>query len=286
METRAARPVGQAGVRGRRRRAASCAICDRARRAGGRLRHPAQHRPRHPAVRRAGARDRAAATARPADRQGDLARPRRRTTRSTRRPDCETRVYSKTLPDGLRRRGSGVGAAQGAGRLGRGAGQQQRAGAGDGQLPDVRQPLDGSGISGTKYKQLFPSTNPDGTKIDPDQSILVNRAVQGNYNLGSTIKPFVAWSAMHAGIIKPERRLHRRGHVHAHHRSTRDDCQDKGGIVRCDVQERHQQAHGKPSSTARSRRETRWRSSPTRSSTASASSSASQRGPARCSRTC
>ena len=60
-----------------------------------------------------------------------------------------------------------------------------------------------AGITGTKYKELFPSKNPDGTKIDPDQSILVNRAVQGNYNLGSTIKPFVAWSAMHAGLITP-----------------------------------------------------------------------------------
>ena len=31
--------------------------------------------------------------------------------------------------------------------------------------------------------------------------MLVNRAVQGRYNLGSTIKPFVAWSAMHSGVI-------------------------------------------------------------------------------------
>mgnify|MGYP003336792146 CR=1 FL=1 len=53
-----------------------------------------------------------------------------------------------------------------------------------------------AGVGGAKYKQIFPATNPDGTKISPDESILVNRAVQGNYNLGSTIKPFVAWSAM------------------------------------------------------------------------------------------
>jgi penicillin-binding protein 2 len=32
---------------------------------------------------------------------------------------------------------------------------------------------------------------------------LVNRAVQGRYNLGSTFKPFVAWSAMHSGVIGP-----------------------------------------------------------------------------------
>src|SRR5690606_10462276 len=36
---------------------------------------------------------------------------------------------------------------------------------------------------------------------DPDRSILVNRAVQGRYNIGSTIKPFIAWSAMHSGLI-------------------------------------------------------------------------------------
>jgi len=54
-----------------------------------------------------------------------------------------------------------------------------------------------AGISKEKFDQLFPPSE------DPDQSILVNRAVQGRYNIGSTIKPFVAWSAMHSGVIKP-----------------------------------------------------------------------------------
>ena len=53
----------------------------------------------------------------------------------------------------------------------------------------------GSGITGDKYQQLFPKTK------NPDQSILVNRAIQGRYNLGSTIKPFIAWSAMHSGLL-------------------------------------------------------------------------------------
>jgi penicillin-binding protein 2 len=61
-----------------------------------------------------------------------------------------------------------------------------------------------AGIGGAKYKQIFPATNPDGTKISPDESILVNRAVQGNYNLGSTIKPFIAWAAMHNGLLKAD----------------------------------------------------------------------------------
>jgi penicillin-binding protein 2 len=61
-----------------------------------------------------------------------------------------------------------------------------------------------SGIDGTKYKQLFPAVkDPVTGQVDPDQSILVNRALQGRYNLGSTIKPFVSWSAMHSGIIGP-----------------------------------------------------------------------------------
>jgi penicillin-binding protein 2 len=52
-----------------------------------------------------------------------------------------------------------------------------------------------AGISKQKLDQLFPKSN------DPDRSILVNRAVQGRYNIGSTIKPFIAWSAMHSGLI-------------------------------------------------------------------------------------
>jgi penicillin-binding protein 2 len=52
-----------------------------------------------------------------------------------------------------------------------------------------------AGVSSEKLEQLFPPTD------DPDRSILVNRAVQGRYNIGSTIKPFIAWSAMHSDLI-------------------------------------------------------------------------------------
>lgn len=51
------------------------------------------------------------------------------------------------------------------------------------------------GISREKFNQLFPESD------DPDQSILVNHAVSGRYNIGSTIKPFIAWSAMHSGLL-------------------------------------------------------------------------------------
>ncbi len=51
------------------------------------------------------------------------------------------------------------------------------------------------GLSGAKFKVLFPETK------DPDKSILVNRAIQGQYNLGSTFKPFVAYSAVMSGVL-------------------------------------------------------------------------------------
>ena len=56
-------------------------------------------------------------------------------------------------------------------------------------------------ISGTKFREIFPSQKPDGSPIDPDESILVNRGVQGRYNLGSTFKPFVAHAALATGLI-------------------------------------------------------------------------------------
>lgn len=59
-------------------------------------------------------------------------------------------------------------------------------------------------LTGTKFREIFPSTKPDGSPIDPDESILVNRAIQGRYNLGSTFKPFTAYAALNTGLITPE----------------------------------------------------------------------------------
>lgn len=52
-----------------------------------------------------------------------------------------------------------------------------------------------AGISSEKFGQLFPKTD------DPDQSILVNRAISGRYNLGSSFKPFVAYAALNTGQL-------------------------------------------------------------------------------------
>ncbi len=57
-----------------------------------------------------------------------------------------------------------------------------------------------AGITSEKFKQLFPNTK------DPDQAIMVNRAVSGRYNLGSTFKPFTAFAALLTGQIADPKR--------------------------------------------------------------------------------
>ena len=57
-----------------------------------------------------------------------------------------------------------------------------------------------SDLGGGKFEEVFPSTDENGDPIDPDESILVNRAIQGRYNLGSTFKPFTAYAALNTGL--------------------------------------------------------------------------------------
>ena len=58
-----------------------------------------------------------------------------------------------------------------------------------------------SDLGGGKFEEIFPSVDENGDPIDPDESILVNRAIQGRYNLGSTFKPFTAFAALDTGLI-------------------------------------------------------------------------------------
>jgi len=63
-----------------------------------------------------------------------------------------------------------------------------------------------SDLGGGKFEEIFPSVDPNGDPIDPDESILVNRAIQGRYNLGSTFKPFVAFAALDTGLMTTDER--------------------------------------------------------------------------------
>lgn len=53
----------------------------------------------------------------------------------------------------------------------------------------------GSGVSRNKFAQIFPQAD------DPDLSILVNRALSGRYNIGSSFKPFIAYAALNTGQL-------------------------------------------------------------------------------------
>ena len=71
------------------------------------------------------------------------------------------------------------------------------------------------------------------TPIDPDQSILVNRAVQGRYNLGSTFKPFTAFAALNTGLMSAGDYYHDNGtYTLTASRSTTTDV--SAGLVRCE----------------------------------------------------
>lgn len=90
-----------------------------------------------------------------------------------------------------------------------------------------------AGLSSAKFSQIFPTKNPDGSKADPDLSILVNRAVQGRYNLGSTFKPFTAFAALNTGLLGPGDYYEDRGTYRLSSESVDlDRC--KLGLIRCE----------------------------------------------------
>jgi penicillin-binding protein 2 len=85
-------------------------------------------------------------------------------------------------------------------------------------------------LSGGKFEELFPAVDDNGEPIDPDESILVNRAIQGRYNLGSTFKPFTAYAALNTGLLST-------GDYYTDTGSYRMDSVDESrcnaGLVRC-----------------------------------------------------
>ena len=145
----------------------------------------------------------------------------------------KTRVFASSKEFGRPSSDPVQGARRGGGRRG----LQHRPDRGDGQLPDVRQPLAGVGDQRRRStSQLFPETD------DPDKSILVNRAIQGQYNMGSSIKPFVAVAAIDAGIITPTSDYNDQG-IYTLESIDPKICQNNGGTVRCHVQERDRNKH-------------------------------------------
>ena len=85
-------------------------------------------------------------------------------------------------------------------------------------------------LSGGKFDELFPSVDENGDPIDPDESILVNRAIQGRYNLGSTFKPFVAFAALDTGLMTTNEYYQDRG-TYKMESVPADQC--ASGEIRC-----------------------------------------------------
>jgi penicillin-binding protein 2 len=94
-----------------------------------------------------------------------------------------------------------------------------------------------------KFEQLFPAVDENGDPIDPDESILVNRAIQGRYNLGSTFKPFTAYAALDTGLLSVDDYYQDEGSYKME--SVADDkC--SSGLVRCVYKNATCSGTGKP----------------------------------------
>ncbi|MGI9644293.1 MAG: penicillin-binding transpeptidase domain-containing protein [Ilumatobacteraceae bacterium] len=87
-----------------------------------------------------------------------------------------------------------------------------------------------SDLGGGKFEEIFPSVDENGDPIDPDESILVNRAIQGRYNLGSTFKPFTAYAALNTGLLSTNDYYTDRG---TYRMTSVEDYLCDSGLVRC-----------------------------------------------------
>ncbi len=87
-----------------------------------------------------------------------------------------------------------------------------------------------SDLGDGKFEDLFDVTDPETGRADPDRSTLVNRAIQGRYNLGSTFKPFVAYAALSTGFMDVNDIYTDQG---TYRMQTVEDWKCESGLVRC-----------------------------------------------------
>jgi penicillin-binding protein 2 len=87
-----------------------------------------------------------------------------------------------------------------------------------------------SDLGDGKFEEIFPSVDENGEPIDPDESILVNRAIQGRYTLGATFKPFSAFAALDTGLMTVNDYFKDEG-VYKMESVEDDKC--SSGLVRC-----------------------------------------------------
>ncbi|NND73512.1 MAG: hypothetical protein HKN44_00750 [Ilumatobacter sp.] len=87
-----------------------------------------------------------------------------------------------------------------------------------------------SDLSGGKFEQIFDATDPATGKVDPDRSTLVNRAIQGRYNLGSTFKPFTAYAALSTDLMDTNDYYVDQG---TYRMVSVDEGKCESGLVRC-----------------------------------------------------
>ena len=169
-----------------------------------------------------------------------------------------------------------TGGLQGAGRLGDGDGPAHRPDPRHGELPDVRQPL----VQRRRRRRQVRGALPARARTPiPTTSVLTNRAIQGQYNLGSTFKPFTAYSALATGLLGPDDHYNDTGTYELTEQSViADDRCAEARAVRVPQRDLRRSTTG-PACTGRSTRRPRSPCRATPSSTSSARSSTSPPAP-------
>jgi penicillin-binding protein 2 len=82
-------------------------------------------------------------------------------------------------------------------------------------------------VGGDKFEELFPQ----GEGADPDEAVLTNRAIQGQYNLGSSFKPFTAYAALATGLLGPDTIYNDTGTYELTERSVSAEARAEGAKV-------------------------------------------------------